>query len=175
VFHRRNALEHAPIEAGDDHPLHGPAAFHQLHDLMLDGIGRAAGFKGTCLDFDIHQAPVPGELEHLAQFRYAFHCKARVKPAAGIQSPDFLQTVKPDRSFAVGRAIEGIVMDDDHLTVSGQGDVQFDHVTASEDGPLKGRKGVFGKSGRVAPVADDERTRPGDLERICCHNKACPR
>ena len=58
----------------------------------------------------------------------------RVEFNAGVQTPDFVKRQLGDRPGSVCRPVDGWIVHDNHFTVFGQFDVQFNHLRAFSDG-----------------------------------------
>ena len=150
--------EYPLVEARDDHAVHGSACFHEIHDLVLDSVGRVACFKGALLDFDVQHAPGSGQLHHFPKLRHAFCGKARIEPTPGVECFDLREGMTPHRSLPRRGAVQRVVVDHHHLAVLRQGDIQLDHVAAGLHGPFEGGQCIFRVPRRVAAVADEEGT-----------------
>src|SRR5262249_44136031 len=84
-----------------------------------------------------------------------------VEAIAGVEALELGERHFFNRAGAVGRAVDGVVVDDDDLAVARRGRVELDDVGAVGDGPLEGSHGVFRRGAGGAPVADNARLRPG--------------
>src|SRR5208282_5579572 len=131
-------FETFPIEARHDAIAQRIARLHNLRDLMLE----AARFE-----LDIEPALAARGGEHFiergnsrALERAALELRARV------QSLELLQRQLRDFALAIGRALDGIVMNHHDGAVAAELNVQLAHVRARVDSGAKRAQGVLGKS-----------------------------
>ena len=82
--------------------------------------------------------------------------KAPVHLGAGIKAAEVEQVELVDASVAGGRAIDGLVMDDDHLAIGGNAQVELDGAGPEAHRLIKGGDGVLRGISRGAAVGDGE-------------------
>src|ERR1017187_5433288 len=127
-----------PIEARHDTVTQCVARRHDLRDLMLE----AARFE-----LDIEPALAAGDGEHFVERGNSRALEwAALELRARVQPPELLERQLRDFALAVGRALDGIVMNPHDRAVAAELNVQLAHVRARIDGGLKRAYGVLGKS-----------------------------
>jgi hypothetical protein len=99
---------------------------------------------------------IANRLEDFGQGGDALAAICFAEPGPGVQFFQFCQ-----REICAGgpcpsvvRSSGGVVVDD-HLTVLGQFDVEFNGICAVFEGQLEGRQGVFRRVGRCAAMSKD--------------------
>jgi len=68
------------------------------------------------------------------------------EPFACVQPFQILKGKVRNLSHAAGGSLQGVIVNDDNLPVSGQMDVQLDHVATDLHGSFEGSQGVLGCS-----------------------------
>src|SRR5208282_1927676 len=127
-----------PIEARHDAIAQRIARLHDLRDLMLE----AARFE-----LDIESALAAGDGEHFVERGNSRALeRAALELRAGVQSLELVERQLRDFALAIGRALDGIVMNHHDRAVAAELNVELAHVRARFDGGLKRAHGVLGKS-----------------------------
>ena len=145
------ALQHDVVEADDDDPVGRARGFEQLRH-AVDGEVRPLGLLD--LEHDAHRLS-RRPVERLRKRRNAGSGEAGMKADARIEAADALEAKVRCEARAVGRPVEGQVMQDDRFAVGGQHDVDLDGRRARGLGRLKGRQRVLRIVQAVAAVAAD--------------------
>ena len=122
--------------------------------------------RGIVLDLDVQLDLSPAEIDDLLQRRNFRTGKFRAEEAAGIQRPDLLIGHITDSPVHAGTALQGGIVADHHNPVLRHLDIQFNAVGPDIDGCLKGRQGILGCRGTVAPVTGDAGPAEG-IELLC--------
>src|ERR1700691_568014 len=133
-----NLFQIFPIEARHDAVAERIARLHDLRDLMLD----AGGFE-----LDIQSALAAGKREHLVEGGNSLTLdRAAFELRAGVQALELLEGQLRDFALAVGRALDGLVMNDDDAAVATELHVELTHLRTRVDSGAKSAQGVLGKS-----------------------------
>ena len=153
------ALEVGAAKRRKKHPVQRrwPAeAASQAVDQLIDPI--------LFFDLQVQAAALPGPLERLLQRRNTLPPELTGIPSPGIQPEDAGQARASNLPLAVGRSIQGGVVQQDGDIVGGKPEIGLDPIAAEVYGRLKGCQGVFGGQGAGAPVA--EALEPGQTASI---------
>jgi hypothetical protein len=152
-------LQHVGVEGGDEHPILEARLAHHAGDGRGDGVGGPVAARGLDLDVDQHLAAELGE--HVVQAGHALAGEGRAVPGAGVERRDGRPRGLVDEALAVGGALQAVVVDDHHLAVGAQRDVELEGH-AEGGGRPEGRHRVLGGLARRAAVRDHA----GTLEEI---------
>ena len=125
--------------------LHRAQLAEHVDELLLEtGI-----HDGQLLDLDDQADLAQRQLDHVVEKRDAF-------ALAGVELHQLGGGVITYQAVSVGRAIEGVVVDDHQPSIRREVDVALDQVAAGRDRGTKRAHRVFGVVGRVAPVAAEQ-------------------
>ncbi len=144
-------FKHDVVEADDDDPVGGAGGFEQLRG-AVDGEIRPLGLLD--LEHDAHRLS-RRPVERLGERRNAGSGEAGIKARASIEAADALEAEVRGEPRAVGRPVEGQVMQDDRFAVRGQHDVDLDGRRTRGLGRPKRRQRVLRIPQAVAAVAAD--------------------
>lgn len=120
-----------------------------------DAAGHALGERLMALDLDIDPDVVGEDVEGLGQGGDALAPEALAPPATRVEATKLGEGVIGHPSAAVGRAIDGGIVNDDDLAVRGAPHVEL-NLMDTEGGRLtKGREGVLRPPGGATAVCAD--------------------
>ena len=149
-------LESARLEGGEEDLVGGVGVVDRGDGALADAAGDFLGDRFG-LDLDVEERAAADELEDFGEEGNALAGVLGIKPAAGVEGAELGEALAIQGAAAVGAAVEGVIVEDDHGPVPAELHVELDHIDAEIEGAPEGGEGVLRGGEGPSAVGDDPR------------------